>query len=378
MKTKNTINVLVILSILLINPCKGQEKIDFNSFIDNTATSISKSGESVFDRMKHYNVPGVSIAVINNGVIDWAKGYGIANIKNETKVNTETLFQAASISKPFTALAVLKLLEEGKIELDEDVNTYLKDWKVPKNKFTEIEKVTLRRLLTHTAGITVHGFPGYRQKKSFPSTLMVLNGKGNTSAITVDTIPGSIWRYSGGGYTIIQKLIEDVSGISFAKYMDKNILEPMGMHNSTFQQPLPSNLHSKASAAYNSKGKMVKGLWHNYPEQAAAGLWTTPTDLAKYCIEIQQILSGKSNGILSKTTIETMLTKHKNNWGLGLFVESEGNYLRFAHGGTNEGFNANLFSFAYQGKAIIVMTNGDNGKKLINEIHRSIFEFYQW
>jgi len=378
MKIKSTITIGVFFLILCIYSCKGQEKIDYNSFIEGSEYSINKKEKSVFDRLKHYKVPGVSIAVINNGVIDWARGFGVANIKNKTKVNKETLFQAASISKPFTALAVLKLLEERKIELDEDVNTYLKDWKVPKNEFTEIEKVTLRRLLTHTAGVTVHGFPGYRQKKSLPSTLMVLNGKGNTSVITIDTIPGSIWRYSGGGYTIIQKLIEDVSGISFAKYMDKNILEPMGMNNSTFQQPLPSNLHSKASEAYNSKGKMIKGLWHNYPEQAAAGLWTTPTDLAKYCIEIQQILSGKSNGFLSKATIEMMLTKHKNNWGLGLFVESEGNSLRFAHGGTNEGFNANLFSFAYQGKAIIVMTNGDNGKKLINEIHRSIFEFYQW
>ena len=378
MKIKSTITIGVFFLILCIHSCKGQKKIDYNSFIEGSESSVNNNEKSVFDRMEHFNIPGVSIAVVNNGEIDWARGFGAANTKTSIKVNKETLFQAASISKPFTALAVLKLLEEGKIELDEDVNTYLKDWKVPKNKFTEIEKVTLRRLLTHTAGVTVHGFPGYRQKKKIPSTLMVLNGKGNTSIITIDTIPGSIWRYSGGGYTIIQKLIEDVSGVSFADYMAKNILKPIGMDNSTFDQPLPSNLNILASAAYNSKGKMVKGLWHNYPEQAAAGLWTTPSDLAKYCIEIQQILSGKSKGILSKETIEMMLTKHKNNWGLGLFVESEGNSLRFAHNGVNEGFNANLFSFAYQGKAIVIMTNGDNGIKLINEIHRSIFEFYQW
>lgn len=378
MKTLKTLSLLVIFSISSTTLCLGQQEIDYNSFLENSSINSDLTVNTLLQRMEYYHVPGVSIAVVNNGEIDWANGFGFANTKTKKIIEPETLFQAASISKPFTALGVLKLLEDGKIDLDEDVNTYLKGWKIPENKFTEIEKVTVRRLLTHTAGITVHGFQGYKEKDVFPTTLMVLKGEGNSSAIYVDTIPGSIWRYSGGGYTIIQKLIEDITGLPFAEYMDLNILGPLGMHNSTFEQPLPIELHFNASAAHNSRGKVVRGLWHNYPEIAAAGLWSTPTDLALYCMAIQHILLGKSKGILSKETLEIMLTKHKNDWGLGLFIENEGKALRFAHGGTNEGFNSNLFSFAYQGKAIIILTNGDNGGELISEIHRSIFNFYKW
>ena len=328
--------------------------------------------------MDHYDVPGVSIAVIDNGEIKWAKGYGIANTIEGQEVLTKTLFQAGSISKPLAALSVLKLKEDGKIELDEDVNNYLIDWKIPENDFTKDEKVTLRRLLTHSAGMTVHGFPGYQQTDSFPSIEAVLNGKGNTAAIYVDTIPGSLWRYSGGGYTVMEKLVEDISGLPFEEYMAKNILLPMGMENSTYEQPLPSNLHASASAAYDNKGELIEGLWHNYPEQAAAGLWTTPIDLAKYCIEIQKVLAGKADGILTQETVRMMLTKHKNDWGLGPSLTWDADSLRFQHGGKNAGFTNDMMAFAHRGNAIIIMTNADNGGKLIGEILRSVSQYYSW
>ena len=318
--------------------------------------------------MDHYDVPGVSIAVIDNGEIKWAKGYGIANTIEGQEVLTKTLFQAGSISKPLAALSVLKLKEDGKIELDEDVNNYLIDWKIPENDFTKDEKVTLRRLLTHSAGMTVHGFPGYQQTDSFPSIEAVLNGKGNTAAIYVDTIPGSLWRYSGGGYTVMEKLVEDISGLPFEEYMAKNILLPMGMENSTYEQPLPSNLHASASAAYDNKGELIEGLWHNYPEQAAAGLWTTPIDLAKYCIEIQKVLAGKADGILTQETVRMMLTKHKNDWGLGPSLTWDADSLRFQHGGKNAGFTNDMMAFAHRGK----------GGKLIGEILRSVSQYYSW
>jgi len=328
--------------------------------------------------MDHYDVPGVSIAVIDNGEIKWAKGYGIANTIEGQEVLTKTLFQAGSISKPLAALSVLKLKEDGKIELDEDVNNYLIDWKIQENDFTKDEKVTLRRLLTHSAGMTVHGFPGYQQTDSFPSIEAVLNGKGNTAAIYVDTIPGSLWRYSGGGYTVMEKLVEDISGLPFEEYMAKNILLPMGMENSTYEQPLPSNLHASASAAYDNKGELIEGLWHNYPEQAAAGLWTTPIDLAKYCIEIQKVLAGKADGILTQETVRMMLTKHKNDWGLGPSLTWDADSLRFQHGGKNAGFTNDMMAFAHRGNAIIIMTNADNGGKLIGEILRSVSQYYSW
>lgn len=331
---------------------------------------------NIHERMEHYHVPGVSIAVVKDGELRWAKGYGIANSKTETKVDENTLFQAGSISKPVGALAILKMVQEGKVDLDEDVNNYLKKWKIPDSKFLENQKVTIRRLLTHSAGMTVHGFPGYSQKDKFPTIENVLKGKGNTPAIYVDTIPGSIFRYSGGGYTVMEYIVETISGMPFEKYLHENILSKIEMTNSTYEQPLPESLHSLASAAYDHEGKIIKGLWNNYPEQAAAGLWTTPSDLAKYCIEIQEIASGKSNGILKKSTIEQMLTKHKNDWGLGPSLMWGGDSLLFQHGGKNAGFTNNMAAFAHKGDAVIVMTNADNGSKLMDEIFRSISAYY--
>lgn len=367
--------------------CKNENLIDTASEIKNIEngllSSIQVKDDSIktfnlLERMEHYKVPGVSIAIVENGKINWSKGYGIANTESGAKIDEFTIFQAGSISKPVAALSALKLIENGNLDLDKDVNSYLKDWKIPANEFTDKESITIRKLLTHTAGMTVHGFPGYQQTEPFPSITQVLNGEGNTSKIFVDTIPGSIWRYSGGGYTVMEKVVEDISGLPLEDYMADNILKPIGMKNSTYQQPLGTEYHSNASAAYNSEGEIIEGLWHNYPEQAAAGLWTTPTDLAKYCIEIQDILNGKESTVLSKSTIEKMLTKHKNDWGLGLSLQWEKDSLIFRHGGKNAGFTNEMVAFANRGNAVIVMTNADNGGKLIGEILRSVSNYYEW
>jgi hypothetical protein len=226
--------------------------------------------------------------------------------------------------------------------------------------------------------MTVHGFPGYQQTDTFPDITDVLNGKGNTEKIVVDTIPGSIWRYSGGGYTVMEKVVEDVSGLPLEEYMSRNILLPIGMKNSTYQQPVTEEFQSNISAAYDINGEIIDGLWNNYPEQAAAGLWTTPSDLALYVIEIQDILQGKKDGVLTKETVEMMLTIHKNGWGLGPSLQNEGDSLIFGHGGKNAGFTNDMIAYAYQGNALIVMTNGDNGGKLISEIKNAVSDYYNW
>lgn len=378
MKKLIFINFIFILICISCQNKKSNEiqAIDNGLLLETQVKGSAIKTFNIIDRMKYYKVPGVSIAVVENGKIKWAKGYGIANTNTGLKVDENTLFQAGSISKPIAALSVLKLVEEGVLNLDQDVNIYLKDWKIQDNEFTKNEKITLRRLLTHTAGITVHGFPGYQQRDNFPSITQVLNGEGNTPKIVVDTIPGNIWRYSGGGYTILEKIVEDVSGLPFEVYMANHILEPMGMNNSTYEQPLGVNYQSNVSAAYNFQGEIIDGLWHNYPEQAAAGLWTNPTDLAKYCIEIQDILKDKENGVLSKETIVQMLTKHENNWGLGPSIHSDENSLIFRHGGKNAGYTNKFISFSNRGSAVIVMTNADNGDGLIDEILRSVSSYY--
>lgn len=378
---------LIIVIVMLIVSCKNEMTIDIipdiNEIENGLLPAFLVKGDSIEkfnleERMEHYKVPGVSIAVIENGKIKWAKGYGYANTETGTKVDANTLFQAGSISKPLAALSALKLFENNSIDLNRDVNYYLKDWQIPENKFTETEKVTLERLLTHTAGMTVHGFPGYQQTDSFPEIIDVLNGNGNTVKVEIDTIPGSIWRYSGGGYTVMEKVVEDVSGLSLDDYMSKNILLPIGMNNSTYQQPISKKFQNNISAAYDDNGKLIKGLWNNYPEQAAAGLWTTPSDLAMYCIEIQDIVQGKKEGVLTKETVDKMLSKHKNDWGLGPSLQNEKDSLIFGHGGKNAGFTNEMKAYAYQGNAVIVMTNADNGGGLIGEILRAVSNYYSW
>ena len=354
------------------------------SWIENNITNkVHVAGEtsktySILQKMEEYNIPGVSIAIAKDGKLVYAKGFGIANSVSETKVTINTLFQAGSISKPLAALAALKLVEEGKIDLDTDVNNYLKTWKIPENEFTKDEKVTLRRILTHTAGITVHGFPGYKPKDKFPSTIDVLKGKGNTDAVTVNAIPGSSWRYSGGGYTVMQQIVKDVSGVELDEFMKINIFPALDMRESTFQQPIDESKSAIASGAYNGRGELYKGVWHNYPEIAAAGLWTTPSDLIKYCLHIQNIYNDKIEGVLTKEVVIEMLTPHKNNWGLGPQLKNKGAFSLFEHGGKNAGFTNDMKAFVHKGDAIVVMTNGDNGMSLINEIIRSVSTFYDW
>jgi CubicO group peptidase (beta-lactamase class C family) len=348
-------------------------------------TTVQIEGEgptqyTIDERMDHYQVPGLSIAVIKDRKLYWAKGYGISNtIKNEKiEVTPSALFQAGSISKPLAALGVLKLAEEGVLDLDEDVNTYLKNWQIPDNKYSKEKKVTLKNILSHTSGLTGHGFRGYHVDEPLPSLIQVLNGEGNTPPVILDTIPGSIWRYSGGGYTLMEKIVEDVTGSNFEQVMSNIVLQPLDMTNSTYEQPLPLNLKPSASIAYNRKGEAIKGLWHNYSEKAAAGLWTTPTDLAKYCIEVQEVLAGKDNGIVSRETIEMMLSEELNGWGLGPALKWQGDSLIFQHGGKNEGFTTQMMAFAYQGDGVVIMTNADKGRPLINEILQSLSGYYGW
>jgi CubicO group peptidase (beta-lactamase class C family) len=236
------------------------------------------------DRMAALHVPGVSIAVIHYGKIEWARGFGVTRLGGPA-VTPDTLFQAASISKPVTAMAVLHLVESGKLNLDADVNQYLKTWKVPANTFTEKTKVTLRELLSHTAGMTVHGFPGYASGSPLPTLVQVLNGEkpANTPAIIVDATPGTNWRYSGGGFVVTQLLLQDVTGQPFPKLLHDTVLAPVGMTRSTYEQPLPQNRMAEAAMAYRRDGEPVPGGPHVYPEMAPAGLWTTPSDTRTVC-----------------------------------------------------------------------------------------------
>lgn len=334
---------------------------------------------SLADLMKAYTVPGMSIAVIDKYEIVEAKGYGVIEVGSKKPVTTHTLYQAGSISKPVAATGALRLVEQGKLSLDEDVNQQLKTWKVPENDFTKTQKVTLRRLMSHTAGLTVHGFPGYDVDDPLPTLVQVLNGEKptNTDPIRVDTVPGTQWRYSGGGVTIEQLLMTDVTGKAFPALMRELVLDQIGMSDSSYEQPLPATRATMTAGGTNGDGTEVHWRWHVYPEMAAAGLWTTPTDLAKFAVEIALSKQGKSNRILSQKITNEMLTPVLNDVGLGFFLDKD-NPGQFGHGGADDGFQALLTMNAESGNGVVIMVNSDNGISLANHIVRGIAKEYAW
>jgi CubicO group peptidase (beta-lactamase class C family) len=336
--------------------------------------------KALADRMRELQVPGVSVAVFRDGRIEWSRGWGVADVESGRRVNRETRFQAASISKPVAAAVVLALVARGRLSLDQPVNSYLETWKLPDNEHTAAKPVTLRHLLTHSAGTTVHGFRGYAKGELVPTLVALLDGlkPANSAAVRVDIPVGSRWRYSGGGISIAQLVVEHETQKPFAQTARELVLEPFGMTSSTYVQPLPPDLREKSATGYRSKGDAVPGRWHTYPEQAAAGLWTTPEDLARFAIELQKIAAGRSNKVMSRALAQDMLRRQVGEWGLGVGVLGEGAAARFSHGGANEGFRAFWVGYRDAASGVAVMTNSDAGAAIANDLVRTIAQEYGW
>lgn len=381
---KNLTAKLLLVVFLLPSISFGQARLDpqIKRVEQGLLPAVLIKGDpswSLADRMKFYKAPGLSIAVIKDFRVAWARAYGVKDLETKEPVTTETLFQAGSISKSVNAMVVMKKVEEGKILLDEDINSKLTSWKLPDNEFTAKKKVTLRNLLSHTAGTTVHGFPGYAVDEKIPSLQEVLDGTGsaNTRAVRVDMEPGSRFRYSGGGTTISQLAIMDIEKKPYPEIARAAVLAPLGMNNSTYSQPLLADWRKKAATGYRSDGSEVEGKIHIYPEMAAAGLWTTPTDLAKFAIEMQLSIAGRSNKVLKKETAQLMTTAFMEEVGLGFFMEKHGNAVYFGHGGADEGFRAELLVNREKGYGVAVMVNSDNGQ-ILREVIRGVAQEYGW
>jgi|SRR5579872_3368106 len=338
-------------------------------------------GETLAERMAHYHATAVSIAVIDNYKIVWARGFGVVSPGSKIEITDKTLFQAGSISKMVAAVGILRLIDEHKFSLDDKVNEKLLSWKLPENDFTRQSPVTIRLLLSHSADTTVHGFPGYERDAYHPTLIQVLDGKPpvNTIPIRVEAVPGSRWQYSGGGYLILQQLAIDTSHQTFPDFMHERVLVPAGMNDSTYEQPLPDELHARAACGVQKTGIAVKGCWHVYPEMAAAGLWTTPSDLARFAIELMRARSALSNTLLSPDMARQMFTVHgyasENymNQGLGVFVDGP----RFEHGGDDAGFLAIVVGYS-SGKGAVIMCNVDGSLGLLDDIARAIAREYGW
>jgi CubicO group peptidase (beta-lactamase class C family) len=339
---------------------------------------------SLLERMRRYCVPGVSIAVIDDGEIAWAGGYGEA-IAGRSAAHATTRYQAASISKAVAAVGVLALVEHGAFDLDADVNSLLRSWRLPESSHTADRPVTVRHLLSHTAGTTVPGFPGYPRTADLPSVADILSGRGaaNTPAVESFAPPGTVSQYSGGGSTIVQQLIADVTGRDFAEVMSDLVLVPFGMVDSAYAQPLGVDRAARAAEGHGPTGAPVEGGHHVYPELQAAGLWTTVVDLARWTICVQEILRGDRTGPISRATAHQMVTPvdvagQPGPFGLGPELGGSGPLRRFGHSGSNEGFRSQVDGLVEQPLGAAILTNAEGGTTLMGEIRRAIAAEYGW
>ncbi len=340
----------------------------------------SLPGGNITERMKHYNVKGLSMAVVKNYKIVWAKGYGWADEKAKLPVTTATLFEPGSISKSLNAIGVLKLVQDGKLNLNKDINEYLTSWQFPYDSLSKGKKITLSHLLSHTAGTSVYGFPGYDRKSKIPAILEILDGKApaNTPPVRSVSEPGLEFQYSGGGTIISQLIITDVSQRPYDQFMYGKVLKPMGMTHSFFTQPPAKDKMKNIATGYSKDGIEVENKFYIYPEQAAAGLWTTPTDLSKYLIEVQMAYLGKSSKVLNQEMARLHLTPYiDHSPALGTFVQERNGVKYFFHDAGNKGFRGLYFGSVEGGDGLVIFVNSDDGDIII-ELLNSVAAVYGW
>lgn len=330
--------------------------------------------------MDLYDVPGASVAVFNDFALDYVEVHGVKSESGLEPVTERTLFQAASLTKGVSSAAILSLAQGGAVSLDAEINDYLTSWQLPYNALQESEEVTLTRLLSHTAGTTVGGFRGYRYNESVPTLIQILNGEppANSPPIVVTLVPGSQFRYSGGGYLVAQQAVEDVTGIAFPEFVRQRVLQPIGMDNSTYQQPLPATLRDRAASGYYADGVAVPGGHHIYPEIAPAALWTTPSDIARFLIEIQRSLRGESNAVLSQENARLLVTEVRRDYALGFDLWLIHGHPYFGHRGANDGFRGRMVAHRTAGFGVVILTNSDNGHLLSDAVVELIGKREGW
>jgi CubicO group peptidase (beta-lactamase class C family) len=371
---------LFCLSLLCIVACeKVQDSIHDNiehGLLPGKLTPGENITYHVEDRMKYYDVPAVSIAVIDNMKIRWAGTYGVRSLTDTTQIDSETLFQAASVSKPIAAVGALHLVKNGHLSLDKDINTFLSSWNLPRENYQG--PITLRQLLSHSAGTGVGGFVGYDQDTSLPTLIQMLEGESpaNSPAVRLVDTPGTHFRYSGGGYLIVQQMMEDVMDMPFQQIMHDQVFSQLEMDRSYYA---PLNKTQKSNAA---QGHLSGQVFPNYgpihTESAAGGLWTTPTDLSKLLIELMEAYQGESEVILSSRLMNELMKKRFWNFGLGFRIMGEGENIRFSHGGATIGWHSHVMAFPEKGEGVVVMTNGEHGWLLWTEIERAVSAALDW
>ena len=373
------------LAVPALTAAENRTVAEYIAAIEGAQLSPGAEGlgeKTLSELMAHFSVPGVSVAVIRDFEVHWAKGYGVADVETGAPVNTETLFQAASISKPVAAMAVLRAVQDGLFGLDDDINDILQSWRLDGAGFTDEQAVTPRSLTSHTSGLgDGFGFPGYDPSAPLPTVVQILDGHelSNVGRVFMERPPLSFEEYSGGGATVMQLALSDARDRPFAAILREGVLGPIGMTRSAFEQPLSPERDRNAARAHDGKGRSRGPKWHVYPELAAAGLWTTPTDLARLVIEVQKSARGESNRVLTRANVQEMLSPvGVGGFAVGFSIARIGQGWYFSHGGGNWGFRCHLIAHKLKGYGFAVMTNADGGSALGSELLRRVQAAYQW
>jgi CubicO group peptidase (beta-lactamase class C family) len=379
--------LIFFTAVTVVESLAAQEQSvdDYKAAIENVQPESGANGLgalTIEELMERFSVPGVSIAVIRDFDIHWAKGYGTADVETGKPVDTETMFQAGSISKPVAAMGVLKAVQDGVFGLDDDINDILTSWQLDTGEFTRDRPVTPRTLTSHTSGLgDAFGFPGYDPAGPIPSVIQILEGEppSNTRPIFMERSPMSLMEYSGGGVVLMQLALADARGKPFEEILRDDVLVPIGMPNSTFENPLPPERDRNASRGHDRNGQSRGAKWHVYPEMAAGGLWTTATDLARFAIEVQKSAIGESNKVLSRTMVQEMLSPvGVGDFAVGFGIQKLGEGWYFYHSGDDWGFQADLVAHKVHGYGLVVMTNSDQGYSLIQELRQRVERAYEW
>jgi len=359
-----TTGQLLVIMTLFCCPTVGQDKFQ----------SLEKE---IWKIVKNTKTVGVSVALIDNYELVWAKGFGVTEIGTTDSVTDQTLFQAASISKPVTALAIMKKVQEDKISLNDDVDDQLTSWHIPKNNYTNSSAVTVKQLLSHTGGVanSFYYIPGYTEADRLPTIIDCLNGRmpAQNDPVKIIAMPGSQFSYSNCGYWILEALLEDLERKKFERLVAEEILTPIGMLNSTFESVLSSLRFKSIAAGHLDNNKLIEGKYYRIRPQSSGGLWSTPTDLAKFLIAIQKSRRADINDIISKDNATLMTTPVMGSYGLGFSNEVRGTGVRFfGHDGHNIGYICSMIGSHDKGIGVVIMTNSENGWKAVNKIKKHV------
>lgn len=340
------------------------------------------AGMTLPELMDHFSVPGLSVAVIHDFAVHWAKGYGIADVETGAAVDTETMFQAASMSKPVAAMGSLRAVQDGLFGLDDDINTILTSWHLDGGAFTAEHPVTPRTLLSHVSGLgDAFGFPGYEPADPLPSVVQIFEGheRSNVGPLFMERPPWEAYEYSGGGVTLQQQALEDARRRPFAEVMRTDVLDPLGMTRSSYEQPISPEHDRNAARAHDGEGRSRGAKWHVYPEMAAAGLWTTASDLARFLVEVQRSVRGESNRVLDRAHAREMITPvGVGDFAVGFGLSKMGEGWYFQHGGSNWGFRGTMTAHTVKGYGLAILANADQGGALAGEVSRRIQDAYAW